>query len=71
MVVIIEAIDPVSSNTFQARHSYNASDIVFDETFLPAMTIGGDGRAKIDWDNFHKTTQVPFNVRQIVGGSHS
>ena len=69
--IIVEAIDPHSSNTFQARHSYTADDIVFDHSFEPVMKVASDGQAKLDWDLFHKTKESPFNTAQIIGGAHS
>ena len=71
VIVIVEAIDPHSSNTFQARHSYTADDIEYDRAFETCMNVAPDGRARLDWDLFHTTKQVPFNAAQIIGGSHS
>jgi len=71
VVVIVEAIDPHSSNTFQARHSYTAEDILFDHSFEASMQIAADGQAQLNWDLFHKTKESPFNTAQIVGGAHS
>ena len=71
VIVIVEAIDPHSSNTFQARHSYTADDIEYDRAFETCMTVGSDGQARLDWQLFHKTKEVPFNAAQIIGGSHS
>ena len=66
----VGAIDPLSGGTFQARHSYAAEDIVFDHTFVPCMSQGHDGRAKLDWQQFHQLRKVNFND-YMVGGSHS
>ena len=71
VVVIIEGIDPHTSNTFQARHSYSGEDIVFDQSFAPCMSVHDDGMAKLDWDKFHLMKDCPFNASQIIGGSHS
>ena len=70
-VIIVEAIDPHSSNPFQARHSYCAEDIVFDHSFEPCMRVASDGQARLDWDLFNKTKESPFNTAQIIGGAHS
>ena len=71
VVVIVEAIDPHSSNTFQARHSYTADDIVFDHAFASCMGIDEYGKAVLSWESFHRTQESPFNASQIIGGSHS
>lgn len=65
IIVLVEAIEPSSSNTFQARHSYMASDIEFDSQFAPTMSVKSDGRAHLDWNCFHKTTPVQFNTRAV------
>ena len=103
VVVIVEGIDPYTSNTFQvrlvpahssalppfshhhrsptavvrpraitqARHSYSGEDIVFDQSFVACMSVAGDGMAQLNWDNFHKMKDCPFNASQIIGSSHS
>ena len=70
--MVVEAIDPHSSNTFQARHSYTADDIEFDKSFVGVMAVSpDDGMAMLDWSKFHQLYDVPFNAAQIIGGSHS
>lgn len=71
VIVLVEAIDPASSNTFQARHSYMAEDIEFDCRFAPAMSINEHGHAYLDWDAFHTVRPVPFNSSVAVASSHS
>ena len=53
VIVVLEGIDPHTSNTFQARQSYTAADIVFDEMFVPSLSVGRDGQATFDWSAFH------------------
>lgn len=71
VVVIVEAIDPHSSNTFQARHSYTSEDITFDQSFEACMSVEEDGMARLDWEKFHQMKDTPFNTSHIIGGSHS
>ena len=71
VVVIVEGIDPYTSNTFQARHSYSGEDIVFDQSFEACMSVAADGMAQLNWDSFHKMKDCPFNASQIIGSSHS
>jgi hypothetical protein len=71
VIVVVEGIDPASSNTFQARHSYMSSDIVFDAGFAPTMSVAEDGKPFLDWRNFHQCVDVPFNTKQMVCSSHS
>jgi len=70
VIVLVEGIDPVSSNTFQARHSYMSSDICFDCGFSPVMSISEDGVPHLDWDVFHNVKELPFNTSTMVGSSH-
>ena len=69
--MLVEAIDPFSSNTFQAMHSYMAGDIAFDCAFAPTMSVNDDGRAQLSWERFHELLEVAFNQKQIVASSHS
>ena len=71
VIVVLEGIDPHTSNTFQARQSYTASDIVFDEMFVPSLSVGGDGQAVFDWTAFHQLQSVPFNRKHLIFGAHS
>ena len=71
-MVTVEAIDPHSSNSFQARHSYTAEDIEFDKSFVGVMEVNpDDGMAVLNWSKFHELYSVPFNSASIIGGSHS
>ena len=72
VVIVVEAMDPHSSNSFQARHSYVAEDIEFDKSFAACMDVDPEtGMAHLDWSKFHGLHKVPFNASQIIGGSHS
>ena len=71
LIVLVEAIDPFSSNTFQAVHSYMGDDFAFDLGFAPTMSISAEGHASLAWEQFHEMVDVPFNSRQIVASSHA
>ena len=72
VIVVVEAQDPHSSKSFQARHSYTADEIEFDKNFAACMSVDPkDGMARLNWNLFHKVYPVPFNTTQIIGGSHS
>lgn len=71
VIVVLEGIDPHTSSTFQARHSYTAQEIVFDQMFVPSLSVGRDGRAVFDWNAFHEHQPVPFNRRHLIFGAHS
>lgn len=53
IMVVVEAIEPMVSGTFQALQSYKLEDIVFGGRFAPCMSQR-DGQIFVDFDNFHK-----------------
>ena len=72
LVALVEAIDPFTSATFQARHSWRADDIVLDHEFAPVMTLRDGGGARLDWSAFHTLLPVAEeNARHVIGSSHS
>ena len=71
VIVVVEGIEPYSSNTFQARHSYMHSDVVFDAHFAPCMSVDADGMPRLDWGKFHAVCPAPFNATHLVGSSHA
>ena len=64
LVVLVEGIDPPSSCTLQARHSYSAAlgDFVFDSRFAQCVSRDtSTGAAVIDLDCFHKVKPAPID----------
>lgn len=53
VVVLVEGIEPATSDTIQARHSYTVDEIVWDHTFLPCLTRTSSG-CSVDYSRFHK-----------------
>jgi len=53
VIAIVEGIEPATSDTIQARHSYTADEIVWDHTFLPCLTRTSSGCC-VDYSRFHK-----------------
>jgi len=62
--VIVEGIEPNSSHTFQARHSYSFENIEFDHWFAPCVKFTKDGRAQVDLNKFHTIVPVPDHVAE-------
>jgi len=68
---ICEGIEPFTSSTIQARHSYlTKSDIVFGHSFFPCVRVQDDGLCLFDVTRFHKTMKagpqdVPPQQRDI------
>ena len=56
VIVLLEGIEPLTSGTLQARHSFSWAhgDMVFDSTFAKCVTRDAQtGTATIDFDRFH------------------
>lgn len=55
IVAIVEGIEPATSDTIQARHSYTADDITWDHTFEPCVVRSESG-CVVDYSKFHATS---------------
>ncbi|CAK4149075.1 unnamed protein product [Aphanomyces euteiches] len=71
VLVILEGEDSTTSNTAQARHSYQLGDIVWDHTFVPCVkrhpvTNG----VWIDFDVFHDLVPVSSDAGAVLPSSH-
>jgi len=56
IIVVVEAIDPQLSGTFQSLQSYKYEDIVFDAEFAKCMsTDSAKNEFRVDMEQFHKT----------------
>jgi len=53
IMVVVEAIEPMVSGTFQALQSYKMSDVSFGGRFAPCMSQNG-GKIYVDVDRFHE-----------------
>ena len=53
VLVLIEGVDPTTSDTVQARQSYTVDDICWDATFVPCARRQTDGGIRIDFDQLH------------------
>ena len=66
IVALVEGIDEITSDTCQARHSYRASDIVWNGVWAPCVQPAEDGSAAIiDYKAFHTVLkqEEPFALR--------
>ena len=64
IVVVMEAIEPASSCTFQARNSYTIHNIEFDRWFAPCVGVGKKGQAEVNLNRFHATRAVEPYVEE-------
>eukprot|EP00747_Dinoflagellata_sp_TGD_P103728 gnl/TRDRNA2_/TRDRNA2_169058_c0_seq1.p1 gnl/TRDRNA2_/TRDRNA2_169058_c0~~gnl/TRDRNA2_/TRDRNA2_169058_c0_seq1.p1 ORF type:complete len:447 (-),score=62.34 gnl/TRDRNA2_/TRDRNA2_169058_c0_seq1:145-1485(-) len=58
VISLVEGIDPGSSNSLQARHSYACEDIVFNATFVRCVSRAVDGACEIHFEDFHKLVEL-------------
>mmetsp|Transcript_30593 Transcript_30593/g.42594 ORF Transcript_30593/g.42594 Transcript_30593/m.42594 type:complete len:354 (-) Transcript_30593:424-1485(-) len=53
VLVVVEGIDPVTSNTASKIHSYTSEDIVFGRRFAACAVENEDGVCEVDFERFH------------------
>mmetsp|Transcript_19972 Transcript_19972/g.32928 ORF Transcript_19972/g.32928 Transcript_19972/m.32928 type:complete len:472 (+) Transcript_19972:263-1678(+) len=63
IMVVVEGIDAVTSDTIQVRYSYCFDDILWHHDFVPCTQEGPDGVAEIDFSKFHKVFPTPSGFR--------
>lgn len=56
LIVTLSGIDETVSQTIHARHSYLASDIVWNRRFADVIRRGDDGRMYVELARFHELT---------------
>mmetsp|Transcript_31400 Transcript_31400/g.31888 ORF Transcript_31400/g.31888 Transcript_31400/m.31888 type:complete len:173 (+) Transcript_31400:76-594(+) len=61
IIVVVEAIDPQLSGTFQALQSYKYTNIEFGADFQHCMAIK-DNKIAVDMDKFHR---IKYNERSM------
>lgn len=54
ILCFVEGVDPTTSGTLQARHSYACDDIVFNATFKRCVQGSLDGTCEINFDHYHE-----------------
>eukprot|EP00968_Pinguiococcus_pyrenoidosus_P005063 scaffold327_cov257-Pinguiococcus_pyrenoidosus.AAC.40 len=59
IVVLVEGIDPLTSCTLQARHSYRWNEIEFDKIFAECVHRNKDGHCVVDFTTFHTLIPMP------------
>ncbi|CAD7935531.1 unnamed protein product [Amoebophrya sp. A120] len=58
VLILVEGIEPFTSTTVQARHSYAfGQDIVINGDFMPCTFLKQDGTAIVDFGKFHQVVQ--------------
>eukprot|EP00392_Amoebophrya_sp_AT5.2_P004015 g4020.t1 len=58
VLVLVEGIEPFTSTTVQARHSYAfGQDIVVNGDFMPCTFLKQDGTAMVDFGKFHQVVK--------------
>lgn len=52
-VALLDGVDEMTSKDIQARHSWLAEDLRFDQVFKKVTKRGADGALVVDWRGFH------------------
>merc|ERR1712232_1142284 len=69
ILCVVEGVEPTTSSTLQARHSYTCDDIVFNAAFHRCVARDETGQCMIDFDRFHDLVKlvdgesVPIDVQ--------
>jgi len=74
IIVVVEAIDPQLSGSFQSLQSYKGKDIVFGKDFEKCVSIGQDrGRNvfHVDMHRFHSTTTTCNTMKHVFSSIRS
>merc|ERR1712238_230281 len=58
IIVVVEAIDPQLSGTFQSLQSYKYEDLVFGAEFASCMSSHDGDHFSVDMTRFHKTRKI-------------
>jgi len=67
IVVVVEAIDPQLSGTFQANQSYKYEDIVFGADHEICTSVTPDNKISVDMKKFHQIQCDNANARTANG----
>jgi potassium inwardly-rectifying channel subfamily J len=69
IICVLEGVEPATSGTVQARHSYIEREIVWDRMFAPCMVH--DPRVRkflVDFNGFHDTVPAPRGAATVYPG---
>ena len=58
IVVTLTGIDETLSQTIHARHSYLASEIIFNARFADIISMLPNGRRRVDYSRFHEVIPI-------------
>ena len=58
LIVTLSGTDETFSQTIHARHSYIASEILWNMRFVDILTRTSDGQRAVDYRYFHEVTGV-------------
>ena len=57
LVVVVSGYDVVAAQTVHARRTYDHPDILFGHRYASVIDTSPDGRVRIDYGKFHRTTR--------------
>lgn len=63
IIVLVEGVEPTTSCTLQARHSYLfPKDVVWDHDFADCMNLGTESRpSSVNFSRFHELVSIPVS----------
>jgi len=66
ILCLVEGIDPATSNTLQARHSYTSDDIIYNGSFQKCVSRGANGAAQVDLAALHEVVPIAPETQMLV-----
>ncbi len=58
IIVVLSGTDDRYAQRVHARHSYDASEVIWDRRFADILSFGEDGRRTVDYGRFHDVVDV-------------
>ncbi len=58
IIVVLSGTDDRYAQRVHARHSYDASEVLWDKRFADILSFGEDGRRKVDYGRFHDVVDL-------------
>mmetsp|Transcript_43245 Transcript_43245/g.83017 ORF Transcript_43245/g.83017 Transcript_43245/m.83017 type:complete len:420 (+) Transcript_43245:99-1358(+) len=66
VLCLVEGIEPSTSGTLQARHSYTSDDVAHNASFKRCVSRSQDGGCKVNFDAFHELVLAEEEAMAIV-----
>lgn len=59
IVVVMEGLEPITTNDVAVRHCYSNDDVVFDHEFVDCVEVNQEGALEVDYGKFLQVVPSP------------